>query len=183
MGDIKITRAWAMPNSKTFSIKPFKELIEKYKKELPKDAIILDPFANGSKEGTITNDLDPEFDTDYHMNADDFLKMFEDNSVDMVLFDPPYTPTQVVTCYKKLGKTVDWQSTSISFWTNMKKDIARILKPNGICLTFGFNSGGIGKKNGCEIEEILFVAHGSQHNDTFCVVDRKVAGKDEKQKS
>ena len=76
MGDIKITRAWAMPNSKTFSIKPFKELIEKYKKELPKDAIILDPFANGSKEGTITNDLDPEFDTDYHMNAEDFLKMF-----------------------------------------------------------------------------------------------------------
>lgn len=183
MGDIKITRAWAMPNSKTFSIKPFKELIEKYKKELPKDAIILDPFANSNKNGTITNDIDPQYDTDYHMDAKDFLKMFEDNSIDMVLFDAPFSPTQVKVCYKKLGKTVDLQSTSISFWTNMKKDIARILKPNGVCLTFGWNSGGLGKKNGCEIEEILFVAHGSQHNDTFCVVDRKVADNDEKQKS
>lgn len=27
---MKITRQWAMPNSKTFSIKPIKNLIEKY---------------------------------------------------------------------------------------------------------------------------------------------------------
>ena len=65
-----LRRAWAMPNKNTFSIKPFKELIEKYKAKLPADAIILDPFANSSKEGTITNDLDPKYDTDYHLPAD-----------------------------------------------------------------------------------------------------------------
>ena len=51
-----LRRAWAMPNKNTFSIKPFKELIEKYKATLPEGAIILDPFANTNKNGTITID-------------------------------------------------------------------------------------------------------------------------------
>lgn len=169
-----LRRAWAMPNKNTFSIKPFKELIEKYKATLPEGAIILDPFANSSKEGTITNDIDPQYDTDYHLDAKDFLKLFDDNSVDMVLFDAPFSPTQVKVCYKKLGKTVDYQSTSIAFWTDIKKEISRILKSGGVCLTFGWNTNGIGKKYGCEIKEILLVAHGSMHNDTIAVVDEKI---------
>ena len=70
-----------MPNSNTFSIKPIKELIEKY-------AIgkIVDPFANSNKLATVTNDLDTQYDTDYHMDALDFLKIFDDNSVDTVLY-------------------------------------------------------------------------------------------------
>lgn len=43
----------------------------------------------------------------------------------------------------------------------------------GIVITCGWNSGGIGKKYGFEIEEILLVAHGGWHNDTIVVVDRK----------
>ena len=39
---MKINRKWAMPNSKTFRIKPIKELILRY----DKGGIILDPFAN-----------------------------------------------------------------------------------------------------------------------------------------
>jgi hypothetical protein len=65
------------------------------------------------------------------------------------------------------------QTTQSSYWGNMKKEIARILKPSGLCLTFGWNSGGIGKKYGMEIEEILLVAHGGWHNDTIVTVDRK----------
>lgn len=171
-----LRRSWAMPNKNTFSIKPFKELIEKYKAKLPADAIILDPFANTNKHGTITNDLDPQYDTDYHMDAKDFLKMFDDNSVELCLFDPPFSPTQTVLCYKKLEKTVDWYSTSAKFWSDLKKEIGRVLKPGGYCITFGWNSGGIGKKYGCKIKEILLCAHGGNHNDTIAVVDEKVNG-------
>jgi len=39
-------------------------------------------------------------------------------------------------------------------------------------ISFGWNSGGIGKTNGFEILEILLVAHGA-HNDTICTVERK----------
>jgi len=173
---VLLRRTWAMPNKNTFSIKPFKELIEKYKVKLPEGAIILDPFANTSKEGTITNDIDESCDTTYHMPANEFLQMFDDNSIDMILFDPPYSPNQVKQCYTELNRTVTWQDTSASFWSNLKKEIGRILKPNAICITFGWNSSGIGKKYGCKIKEILLCCHGGGHNDTIAVVDEKVDG-------
>ena len=34
---------------------------------------------------SVTNDLNMAYDTDYHMDALDFLKMFDDSSVDGVL--------------------------------------------------------------------------------------------------
>lgn len=54
--------------------------------------------------------------------------MFNDNSVDMVLYDPPYSPRQVSECYRKLGKTVNMQTTQASYWSKQKKEIARIVK-------------------------------------------------------
>ena len=41
-------------------------------------------------------------------------------------------------------------------------------------ITCSWNSGGIGKKHGFEMEEILLVAHGGWHNDTIVVVERKI---------
>lgn len=109
---MQINRVWAMPNSKTFQIKPIRELINKYTY-----GVIVDPFANDSKIGTITNDLDEQYDTDYHMDALDFLKMLGDNSIDTVLYDPPYSPRQVSECYTSLGKTVNMQTTQASYWS------------------------------------------------------------------
>lgn len=158
-----------MPNSNTFDIKPIKELIEKYIY-----GVVIDPFANKNRLATITNDLDTIYDTDYHMDALDFLRMFDNNSVDCVLYDPPYSPRQVSECYSKLGKTVDMKTTQASYWSNQKKEISRIVKKNGIIITCSWNSGGIGKKYGFEIIEILLVAHGGWHNDTIVTVDRKI---------
>lgn len=173
---LEINRIWAMPNKNTFKIKPIRELIERRIKEVKDknpNAIIIDPFANQSKLADITNDLDNQYDTDYHMDALDFLKMFNDESVDMVLYDPPFSPRQVAECYKKLGKTVNMQTTQSSYWSRHKKEISRIVKKNGIVITCGWNSGGIGKTNGFEIVEILLVSHGGWHNDTIVTVDKK----------
>ena len=170
---MKIDGKWCMPNKNTFDISPIKELINKYMV----DGVVIDPFANKNKIATITNDLDEQYDTDYHIDATDFLKIFEDNSVDMVLYDPPYSPRQVSECYKKLGKTVNMQTTQASYWSNQKKEIGRILKPNGIVITCGWNSGGIGKKYGMEIQEILLVPHGGWHNDTIVTVEKKTFNK------
>lgn len=158
-----------MPNSNTFSIKPIKELIEKYA-----TGKIVDPFANSNKLATVTNDLDTQYDTDYHMDALDFLKTFDDNSVDTVLYDPPYSPRQVSECYKNLGQTVNMQTTQASYWSKQKEQIGRIVKKDGIVITCSWNSGGIGKKYGFEIQEILLVSHGGWHNDTIVVVEKKI---------
>lgn len=158
-----------MPNSNTFEIKPIKELIDKYTYGL-----VIDPFANKNKLANITNDLDEQYNTDFHMDALDFLKTFTDNSVDCVLYDPPYSPRQVSECYKKLGKSVNMETTQASYWSKQKEQIGRIVKNNGIVITCGWNSGGIGKKHGFQIIEILLVAHGGWHNDTIVTVEKKI---------
>lgn len=166
-----IERKWAMPNKNTFSIKPIKELILD---ELT-DGIWIDPFANSNKLATITNDLNAEYDTDYHMDALDFLKLFPDNSIDGILYDPPYSPRQVSECYNNVGLSVTWDTTKSSFWSNHKREISRILKLNGKVITFGWNSGGIGASNGFSIKRILLVPHGGWHNDTICTVEIKTS--------
>lgn len=158
-----------MPNSNTFDIKPIKELIYKYYNENS-----IDPFANKNKIATITNDLDTSYDTDYHMDALDFLKIFKDNSIELVLYDPPYSPRQVSECYKKLDMTVNMQTTQASYWSNQKKEIGRIVRKNGYVITCCWNSGGIGKKYGFELIEILLVPHGGWHNDTIITVEKKL---------
>lgn len=61
-----------------------------------------------------------------------------------------------------------------SYWSNLKKEIGRVVKKNGRVISFGWNSGGIGQKYGFEIQRILLVPHGGQHNDTIVVLDQKV---------
>jgi len=167
--NILIEREWAMPNKNTFEIKPINSLI---REELTAGKWI-DPFANRNKFATITNDLNKEYDTDYHLDALDFLKMFEDESVDGVLYDPPYSPRQVSECYNDVGYNVTWDTTKASFWGNHKREISRIVKIGGKVITFGWNSGGIGYKYGFEIKRILIVPHGGWHNDTICTVEIK----------
>jgi hypothetical protein len=166
-----ISRVWAMPNKNTFEIKPIKELIEKYFK---KEYMSIDPFANNKKYATITNDMNKEFDTTYNMDAGDFLKIMKDDSIDFVFYDPPYSVRQVSECYKKFGYEVTQETTRSDWWTLHKKEISRIVKRDGIVLSCGWNSGGIGKTNGFEIIEILLIPHGGIHNDTIVVIEKKM---------
>lgn len=167
--NIMLERVWAMPNKNTFEIKPIHDLIVE---ELT-DGKWIDPFANRNKLATITNDLSMEYDTDYHLDALDFMKLFEDETIDGVLYDPPYSPRQVSECYNNVGLNVTWDTTKASFWGNHKKEISRIVKLGGKVITFGWNSGGIGYTYGFEIKRILMVPHGGWHNDTICTVEIK----------
>lgn len=103
MRDIELKRAWAMPNKNTFDIAPIRKMLGD---EVDTDDLWIDPFANQNKIARITNDLNPIFDTDYNLDALDFLKIFDDYSVDGVLYDPPYSPRQISECYKGVGLEV-----------------------------------------------------------------------------
>lgn len=180
---IIFNRVWSMPNSKTFTIKPIKELICKYCNVDGggEQLLVVDSFANEASIRMslrnckyICNDLDTDYLTDYHLEAQEFLRIFDDSSVDVVLYDPPYSGRQVSECYSKLGKTVNMEDTNSGYFVKFKNEITRIVKPNGICISFGWNSNGMGINNGFKIIEILLVAHGGNHNDTICVVERKI---------
>lgn len=162
-----------MPNSETFSIKPIRELIGKYREE---GMVIVDPFARNSDIGTIANDLGPDTKAMYHKDATDFLRGLKDNMADMVLYDPPYSSRQVSESYKRLGGSVNTQTTRSSYWARRKNEIARIAKKGGVVITRAWNSGGIGAGLGFGQQEILLVAHGGWHNDTIVTVEKKIKG-------
>lgn len=168
-----ISKEWAMPNKETFKIHPINKLLHRYTDNL--EGVVLDPFSNGEKQFcTVNNDLNENIECDYHLDAIEFLRMFKGQSVDMVLYDPPYSPRQVSECYKGVGKTVTQLDTSAHFRSSHLDQIARVLKIGGICISFGWNTNGVGKNRGFVTEEILIVNHGGSHNDTLVTVDRKV---------
>ena len=164
-----ITKKWAMPNKNTFSIK----IIKFWILDKLTEGVWLDPFARQSpfKTKMITNDLNPKFKTDYNIKAIDFLKKFEDETITGIVFDPPYTPRQLKESYNNIGLSL--HDTKSSVWAKWKDEIARVLKPNGICLSFGFNSSGLGKKRNFTQKEILLISHGGNHNDTICTYEIK----------
>lgn len=149
--NIIMNRKWAMPNSRTFQIKPIAEIIEKYKKE----GTWIEPFPYP-----------------YSKDALEYMAEFKDASIDGCLFDPPYSPRQLKECYESQGMVL--HDTKSSVWKSWKDEIARIIKPQGLCLSFGWSTNGLGKERGFEIIEILLVAHGGNHNDTIVVVEKKV---------
>jgi hypothetical protein len=177
--NVEINRIWQMPNKHTFSIKPIGNLLDKYidKKDIETDGsfVSIDPFANKNQYAQITNDLDPQYNTTKNMDATEFLNTFEDDSVDIILYDPPYSTRQVSEVYKKFGMTVNMQTTQNTYWVKQKQAIARIAKEGAYVITCGWNSGGIGKTLGFEIQEILLVPHGGWHNDTIITVEKKLA--------
>jgi hypothetical protein len=166
---MKIERIWAMPNKNTFTIPPINSLIRRHV-----HGKSIDPFANVNKLAMITNDIDPMYPTGHHLDALDFLKMFDDENIDSVLFDPPYSARQISEVYTKMGKSVNMETTQASFWAKLKKEISRITKMDGIVVSCGWNSGGIGKKYGFELLEVLLVPHGGHHNDTIVTVEKKI---------
>jgi hypothetical protein len=161
-----------MPNSETFKIKPIKDLLTQ---EIV-SGILLDPFARNSDLSNlmvkvITNDLNPDCKTDYHMEATEFLKQFPDNYADGVLFDPPYSTSQIKECYNGIG--IKEFNGRIDFYSKAKDEIARVCKPSGKVICFGWSSMGMGKGRGFEMQKILLVPHGGTKNDTICTVEKK----------
>jgi len=146
-----------MPSHKTFEIKPFKELID---------------------EQLGNNYIDP-FPYPFKQDAIEYLKTIEDNSENYLVFDPPYSQYQLKLKYKNFGNFFhntndkDQGRRITKYWSNCKKEISRIIKSSGKVISFGWNSGGIGKKHGFKIIKIVLVAHGGQHNDTIATVEVK----------
>lgn len=159
-----------MPNHRTFQMAPVAELVSKYHE--PESA---DPFANGSQIATYTNDLNPDCPSGFHLDALDFLKTLEGKDLACVLFDPPYSLRQCCEVYESVGKPVTMRDTQVfGRWTEHKLLISKLVRLGGTVLSFGWNSQGMGEKNGFKIEEILLLCHGGAHNDTICTVERKM---------
>ena len=159
-----ICRHWDMPNSNTFLIPSIKAIVC----DLVGDGIgWLDPFANANSFAETTNDLNERMPTDYHLDALDFLKLYDDCSVLGVLLDPPYSARQVVEVYEGYGRTKQIAAVNC--------EAARVIKVGGTAVSFGWNSNGIPRSQMFKTVAVHLVAHGGSHNDTIITVQNKVS--------
>jgi len=168
---MKIERIWAMPNKWTFTIKPIRELL---KQEIVGERWA-DPFAGMNSPCSLTNDLNPDAKATFHLDALSFLRDITSDSLDGVLFDPPYSITQAAECYRSYGKEKLKQSVAnMGYWKSCKDEMARITKQGGKVICFGWNTMGLGKGRGFEMQRILIVPHGGSKNDTLVTVEIKL---------
>ena len=171
---MKFSRAWAMPNKDTFSIPPIGEFVRRY---LAGSSISVDPFSRDKLWATHTNDLNPDTAAKYHLDAEVFLKLLQATGVkaDLAIFDPPYSPRQISECYKSIGREVGMKDTqSALLYQRVRDALVPVLSGTAVVLSFGWNSVGMGKRHGFEIEEIMLCCHGGAHNDTICIAERRV---------
>jgi len=168
---LEIRRVWAMPNKWTFKIKPIKELIDRY---VGDGKGWIDPFAGMCSPAEFTNDLNPETCAKYHMDAVEFIKMFNNELFKGCLFDPPYTYGQICESYKRWGiKSADLKNNN-QLYAQVKDVIAPKIMPGGYVLHFGYHSNGFGRGRGFKVIEIVLIAHGGAHYDTICTVEKKM---------
>ena len=171
---IKMRRAWAMPDSETFNVKPIREFVGSY---LTESECSVDPFARNCDLATHTNDINPDTTAQRHYDAGEYLGILAAEGVkaDLIIFDPPYSPRQISECYQSIGMDVNTESTqNAALYSRVRDAMMSVLSPGGTVLSFGWNSGGMGRKRGFEIVEILLVCHGGAHNDTICMAERLI---------
>lgn len=169
--NIRIERKWAMSSAWTFRIPPIRDLVAEEMGEHP--GLWVDPCCGKCSPAAVRNDLDKEREADYHFEALEFLKQFQDESVDGVLFDPPYSLRQIVEHYNGCGRKATKQDTSGKWHSDRKNEIARILCSGGKVICCGWNSAGLGKRRGFELTRVMLVAHGGSKNDTIVTVETK----------
>ena len=171
---MKFSRVWAMPTADTFNCEPINGFVKRY---LMASKVSIDPFARNSRLATFRNDLNPNTAAEYHLDAEEFLGVMLRDKVapDLVIFDPPYSYRQVVECYDSIGREFTAKDQQqVQRWTAHKAFIVQMLVPGGVVLSFGWSSTGMGKGNGFELKEVLLVNHGSAHNDTICIAERRI---------
>lgn len=171
---VAFSRVFAMPNADTFSVPPIGAFVRRY---LSASNRSVDPFARDKRWATFTNDLNPATGAEFHMDAEAFCKMLAEGgeTVDLALFDPPYSPRQISECYKGIGMEVGMKGTqNAALYKRVRDAVHTILTPDAIVLSFGWNSNGMGKGRGFQIIEVLLVAHGGGHNDTICIAEKAI---------
>lgn len=119
---------------------------------------ICDPFARESWLTTkpqgvvgITNDINPDMPTDYHLEAKAFAEhmCYTGEEFDLILFDPPYNLSQLKRQYDGIGKDLElWQT--LNPFGECKDLLSKCLVDGGSIVSLGFGSRGFGRIRGLE---------------------------------
>lgn len=149
-------------NKQTFKVKSIREWVER-----TCEGKTLNLFAGKTKLNLdeIRNDLNKNVLADYFKDALQFVKEWDGDKFDSILLDPPYSYRKSMEFYNGI---------KASPFRQLKDNIPRILKFNGLVVSFGYHSNTMGKCRGFDIERIALFSHGGAIHDTIASVERYI---------
>jgi hypothetical protein len=112
----------------------------------------------------VTNDMNPDIPAAFHFDATELAQHLPEHSFDTILLDPPYTMFQAVHSY---------HGVMCQDITAVRNTTDRLLKPNGVVISLGYNTTGMSAKRGYEKLAILICNNGGSHNDILTLVEQK----------
>ncbi|KKN53336.1 hypothetical protein LCGC14_0603060 [marine sediment metagenome] len=160
-----------MPNKWTFRMKKLRKFITNFIYELPKGSEILIPFAGMyrfdkfifSDYNFIYNDINLNIESTHNINAYKLVWLYERESFNCIIADPPYSVYAAHKYYKLHNYT------EITVW---RKAADYLLKPGGIYIELGWNSSGLRKSIANKIS-LGVCCTGGNHRDILILVQRK----------
>ena len=123
---------------------------------------IIDPFARKCPWGTITNDIDENQPTNFHLDGADFLQLQGDQTAKIILFDPPFSGRQAE---KYEVGDLNLYGTGDGRIGRMNQCMARIIKPGGIILKLGYNTSRPHKS--LTLKRVSILTFGGTRNDVL----------------
>ena len=113
----------------------------------------------------VSNDIDTNMPTDFHMDAIEFIDLWKGDLFDTVILDPPYN-------WRKAKEK--YEGRMIGQYPQLKNKLLSIIKNNATIISLGYDTVGMSKSRGFEKIGICVVCHGGDHHDTLCVVEKRI---------
>lgn len=110
----------------------------------------------------IRNDIDKTMLAEFHKDAVDFVKEWKGKKFDTIILDPPYA-------YRKSMEM--YNGNYSSRFKQLADEITRILKKNGIVISFGYHSTFLGKKRNFKLNKLCIFAHGGSQHCTIGIIE------------
>jgi hypothetical protein len=154
----------AKPNTWTFQ----NDAVRKFVQERLSGRV-LNLFAGKTKlhhdDEIIRVDLDEERDADHYFDAIEVRDRFGGQSFDTVVLDPPFSVQQSRKRYNGRYR---------GHFTHVKDEVAKVVRPGGRTLTFGYHSRAMGPSRGFNREELAVFDHGGRFRAMLGVVEQRV---------
>ena len=156
------------PKKWTFEQPKLKEWVESWcKTEDVGD--ILNLFAGKVRlhSNELRVDISNEFGPHWNMDAESFVQLAVSENVmfNTIILDPPYN-------LRKSREKYDGKY--IGSFTKIKNELPKIVLPFGRIITLGYDTVGMAACRGFEKIAVCVVCHNGDHNDTLCLVERKL---------
>lgn len=113
----------------------------------------------------VRNDIDEDRDADTHVDVREVHHHYESGSFDSAILDPPFDPGRAAKLYE------GWHGQE---YCTARDAVGEVVRPGGTVVELGWNSYGLGDKDGWKREAWYVYPQASFKGDVHLTVDRRI---------